>query len=56
MGCSNQKSISLASSSSAAFQNGKVVQLKDGHYYLQKSRYHDKLLPNLHEKFQVHHK
>ena len=38
------------------YLNGKVVVLKDGHSYLQKTRHHDKLLPQTQRKFEEHHK
>ena len=53
MGCSNQKSISV--SGQGVFANGKIVQLPDGNFYLQKSRYHDKLLPHVSRRFEEFH-
>ena len=55
MGCSNQKSISV-NTRSHSFQNGKLVQMSDGNYYLQKSRGHDKLIPQVHKGFEDMHK
>ena len=44
MGCQGAKNLQI--SNNLAFQNGKITT-KDGNYYLERSRYHDKLNPNV---------
>ena len=49
MGCGSSKNIQI--SNNLAFSNGKIIH-KEGNYYLERSRYHDKLLPNVQKKFE----
>lgn len=49
MGCSASKNITI--SNNLAFSNGKIIQ-KDGNYFLERNRYHDKLLPKVQKKFE----
>ena len=50
MGCGNAKNIQI--SNNLAFSNGKITQ-REGAYYLERTRYHDKLLPNVQKKFET---
>ena len=49
MGCNATKNIQI--SNNLAFSNGKIVQ-KDGDFYLERTRYHDKLSPNIQKRFE----
>ena len=49
MGCNSTKNLQI--SNNLAFSNGKIVE-KEGNYYLERSRYHDKLNPNVQKKFE----
>lgn len=49
MGCSASKNIQI--SNNLAFSNGKIIQ-KDGNFFLERNRYHDKLLPKVQKKFE----
>lgn len=48
MGCQGSKNLQI--SNNIAFQNGKIM-CKEGNYYLERSRYHDKLNPNVQKRF-----
>lgn len=39
-------------SNNLAFSNGKIVQKEGGNFYLERNRYHDKLLPKVQKKFE----
>lgn len=49
MGCGAAKNIQI--SNNLAFSNGKIVE-KEGNYFLERNRYHDKLLPKVQKRFE----
>jgi len=49
MGCNSSKDVQIFNN--LAFANGKIVQ-KEGNYFLERTRYHDKLYPDVQKNFE----